>query len=622
MRPLRRMLAVSCSCWLAFAATAAATEAIQPFLYIDLLEDDALQGPTVLEGSTIDPDASLIVEWRENDLLDALVGNRKTQGVAAVSEEKRLTALRDLVEAFLEANSALMQAKALGPATLSAAARRANDDLATSGQRALQLAQDYRQALEDAGKTREADAFRTTINALVLEESYRPLAEFMRAEIASLNQRVANALAEAPQRRIQMRATLVGAVGSRRLHLAGYDTFDTFEPRETPRFQFDLDERARQEVQAADEMGEVVRQAVSGEMKQKLQDALRSVDREMEELSEAIRREAIAGKIDEALARMRESGDARFGPAIDAGETLLSTLDGLRLNTPPFESSTRAEVLLQIYAAVRSQVGGLLVQLRGLPAQIEDFVDEVKAVAEALPSQMAAEIETRMLLSLDRLRSSPEIGEVIDIFETIRRSLGVNLEIAEAALDGSEVSRKIDDSLDTRLDLLISTPGRRYGGDVVILEAVISEGEQKSDRILGRGFRKIRLQQTGLRGEIRGALIFSNPRKSTLADQAWEPTAAVGYMLHFGRKSGRFWNEVLDPGIGVAMTVLDYQDEDDFEFGLAANISIFRSLLWVGYGRNIQAETDFFHLGVNPLALGRLFREGRSGMSIPGSAER
>ena len=88
-------------------------------------------------------------------------------------------------------------------------------------------------------------------------------------------------------------------------------------------------------------------------------------------------------------------------------------------------------------------------------------------------------------------------------------------------------------------------------------------------------------------------------------------------MTHYGMRGNRFWNDVFDPGIGVALTLLDHTDEDDFEVGLAATLSVFRSLIWVGYGRNLQAESEFFHVGINPLVIGAWRKKRGGGAALP-----
>jgi hypothetical protein len=566
---------------------------------------------SALEHGVVEPDHSILILWDEEVLRAMLAGEAvdAEPEPMALAEAARLATLRDLVDAFFEAQAALVRARAAGPATRSEAARLANDAFGRAGLRAISMAEAHEEALAASGAVAEAEAFRGTLNALVLEASYEPLARAMQREIAELNARVARALEDAPRYRVQMRATLVGLLGSRRLHLDGYDTLQTYAPRETPRFHFGLDERARREVEAADELAQVVRDALSGELKRKLKDAMDALERELDVLREAIEADVLEGNVREALDAMRASGDARFGPAIESGETLVATLEALTLDVPPFEAQTDAELLLGIYDALSSQIGGLVAQIGTLEGQVRGFVDDVETVAEAVPGAVEADALAALRASWERVQANPRIAAVVETYRTVRRSLGLSVDVARASL-ADERPRTLDEDLDTRLDLLIATPDRRHSGDALYVEALVTRGEDDDPRIVARTFRKVRLLHLGLRGEVRGALIFSDPQKNAYADQDWEPTPALGYQVHYGKGRSRFWNDVLDPGLGLALTTLDYQDEDDFELGIAANVTLFRSLLWAGYGRNLQAESDFFFVGVNPLAIGRLFREG------------
>lgn len=593
---------------------------IRPFDYIDMVEDDHDGDLVSFERSIIDPDHSLIMNWREDDL-KAAFADRATPAIAmSLPEEQQLIVLRELIDAFLATQASLIRATTLGASTLSEEAKQANREFSVNGIRALNLVKKYQQAMIEVGLTRQATEFRKVINELVLdEESYDLLAKLLTNEVELLNARVSLALESAPKRGIQMRATLVSGGATRSLHLEGYDTYDRFDPVETPRFQFDLDERAELEVKAASDLGVVIKQAMSGELKKKLQAALKTLQSELKDLLESLKTDVLEKNLKETLDQIRASGDANFNATIEAGETLLATLKSLRLATPPFESQDDAELLLHIYRAVTSQISGLVTQLGSLPTQIKHFRRDVVEIMSALPDAIAEDTLVKLHESLDTVSNNTQIAAVIADYNTVRRSLGLSLDIAEAGAESAQLTRDIQESLDTRLDLLISTPGGRYSGDLLILEVVITEGEGDTKSTLTRQYRKIRLQQLGLRGEIRAALIFSDPQDDAFADQSWEPTPAMAYMFHYGRKSGRFWNEVLDPGLGIGMTVLDYQDDDDFELGLSLNVSVFRSLLWTGYGRNIQAETNFFYIGVNPLVIGRLFREGGSGKGLLGS---
>jgi hypothetical protein len=54
------------------------------------------------------------------------------------------------------------------------------------------------------------------------------------------------------------------------------------------------------------------------------------------------------------------------------------------------------------------------------------------------------------------------------------------------------------------------------------------------------------------------------------------------------------------------MAMLDFSDKNDLEIGFAAGVSLFRNLIWTGYGRNLQARANYFYVGTNPLLLGKM----------------
>ena len=137
------------------------------------------------------------------------------------------------------------------------------------------------------------------------------------------------------------------------------------------------------------------------------------------------------------------------------------------------------------------------------------------------------------------------------------------------------------------------------------------ESEDGSQVSIAQGRQTVRLRVSGVYLETRGVLMFTDPRSSGFPASSFKPTLGLSYVAHYGRMDKGFWNDFLNPGVGLALALLDYDPNRDFELGLAATVSLFGDFVHVGYGRNLQAGADFFSIGFNPLVLGDLWNPSR-----------
>jgi hypothetical protein len=182
-------------------------------------------------------------------------------------------------------------------------------------------------------------------------------------------------------------------------------------------------------------------------------------------------------------------------------------------------------------------------------------------------------------------------------------------------LESGAIGRRVGptQSLDTSLDLL--TSGERHPGELAVIEArvVVRSAAGGNDVVLARGRQTFRLRVLGFYLEPRGALLFVDPQDDALAAQSFESAVSLSYVAHVGIKGFGFWNDVLNPGLGVTLSLLDFEDGRDLELGIGGSVTILRDFFFVGYGRDLQAEVNVFYIGVNPLALGDLLslRGGR-----------
>jgi hypothetical protein len=122
---------------------------------------------------------------------------------------------------------------------------------------------------------------------------------------------------------------------------------------------------------------------------------------------------------------------------------------------------------------------------------------------------------------------------------------------------------------------------------------VLHETNYRLDAVLMGGHR-----------EVSSAVIFARAVTGNADQRKWKPNvAALVSWHHYFRepKSGftRAWN-AFDPALGLHLANLD-QSDDNVEFGLGLNLTLWRGLFSGGYGYNMSREADgsYWFVGLN-----------------------
>ena len=435
---------------------------------------------------------------------------------------------------------------------------------------------------------------------------FEAVVEEGRREVERLRSSLANHLAN-DRVAFQIRARLSGSGGTgRALHVDGYDTHATADPSSVPRFQTVLDERGQAELEAARELEQVVRAARDGTLEADLRAARDAIREQLETLRTALRSGALEDALKDVLASLEEEEQpALVALRRDVRATLVflerwRSLEVPSADDPAGTLSLLASTLTAFLDEATGTLGSLRSSLQELPQALEELGTTVgNQAAEAAQTVVAA------------LAADARIQAVQASWSRLRGSFQRRRALEESVLALGELARELDgsDFLDTHIDLLTAGP-RSAGDDLRIeLEVFHPASESRPRRVVARNRVVLRVGFVGLHSVVRGGLLFVDGRGSVSGDADWEPVPSIGYFLHYRDDDfGAFWNEVLDPGLGFTLSVLDFDDENDLEVGVAAGLTLFQDVLWVGYGRNLQADADYAYVGINPLALGGLWQ--------------
>ena len=130
----------------------------------------------------------------------------------------------------------------------------------------------------------------------------------------------------------------------------------------------------------------------------------------------------------------------------------------------------------------------------------------------------------------------------------------------------------------------------------VTLQKKYPENDQKEAQIISSRELRIHLKKYGLRPYSYETIAFVRDS----FDKNWEPapgvSATVGQTFFMQKRTRGFWKiggkiwNTIDPRFGLNLTLLDYDDDKNIEFGIGWVVSIFKGGIYFGNGWNISTN--------------------------------
>lgn len=449
---------------------------------------------------------------------------------------------------------------------------------------------------------------RDRMNTAILANDFTPLIETLSGELSSTRALLQQAQAPGPQApgwRFMVSADLVDAGGhAHPLHLPGYDAISEGSPHSFGRFQLIPDERAEREAHAAAAWAPLANAAFQGQLRAELKARLDRIRALLHDRGAAL----------EAGLRAAENHlrDATGAEAV----AFTQELEGLRVQARPLleglgdPPATLDQVPTWI-AGLQQQLAALQANVRGLPARLKEAVARIDRVLLAesatLRAQLKGDLEP-LVSAWDGLESwwKTQVQAPLDALAADASPVGTLGEEAEAAT--RQARDLMGGSLDTSLDL-VRARVPAYPGDEVHLMATLSRKrvadgaweEVASDR------QALAVEKYGFYTETRGGLLFVQPRTAGTREGSFMAVPALLFQARWGFEGAAPWvNQGVIPGLGLSFSLLDLDDKKDTELGVALNLSFFKNLLWIGYGRDLQAKANYAYLGLNPLVFYQL----------------
>lgn len=450
----------------------------------------------------------------------------------------------------------------------------------------------------------DPELYRVIGQSFVSGGGYKGVAQALQQGIDALNARLQASIANAAE--FGMTATLIPReADARALHLPGYDTNDQRAVAAVPNLIPVVDARTQAELDAAQTLAQTTMQLaqVPAEVQKTIADARASLD--------ALKASVLAN-LDTNLAAVQaaiESSANANVPLLARVKAARSVIANLTSANPTLAGDTDAQRLLNLAGTLNTTVDALASGFATLPADLVKLVPDIEAAVKSGAIALQADVVTSLKSEVKAFADKQTffLGLMSNL-KKLADQFGPNSLAVISAERLAATARAVapNASLSTSLDL------SRIAGDVHVQDNVeIDAALYRRDaagklQTVSEGHQSFVVARYGLYPDnVRGGLIFVQPRTKIERDISYQPTIALGYYWRYGRVGHPAWNSG-GPSFGFTLTLLDFKDSANIEIGIGAGVSLLRDLLWTGYGRNLQARANYFYVGVNALALGKM----------------
>jgi hypothetical protein len=154
-------------------------------------------------------------------------------------------------------------------------------------------------------------------------------------------------------------------------------------------------------------------------------------------------------------------------------------------------------------------------------------------------------------------------------------------------------------------------------GDKIKIEVSFEEKNNEDWDTLGSDVIKLRIKRCGIKIYTRETLAFVRDSFK----KSWSPQPGTsftfGYTFYITKKTPGFfkwWKKLfngIEPRIGVNLTLLDFDEDENLEFGLGPVFSIFKGTFYLGVGWNLsttRSKDRYAYFGISVTEIANLIK--------------
>jgi len=234
-----------------------------------------------------------------------------------------------------------------------------------------------------------------------------------------------------------------------------------------------------------------------------------------------------------------------------------------------------------------------------LSQDIKSLIDALNKAAIAAEATIKKSIEgivsectTQMNIVIKS--NSSGIGAILSAALSSRSMIEMNQEF------GDEVLKHDLGSIPSSSTLVLRNTGVRADGDFLSFRLAV--GRQGKPLVTIQEF-QIDMFQVLPFITTSPVLVFAQPSQSNV----FKPAPAYSVVFSKGSRKSHLQNRFLRPGIGINISLLDFDNDDNMEMGVAVVSTWFREMLQVGGGINLAQNQSYWFLGLRlPMPSGSL----------------
>jgi hypothetical protein len=375
------------------------------------------------------------------------------------------------------------------------------------------------------------------------------------------------------------------------------------------RFEMLPSESAQQEIEFARQLAPVANDIMSGKFKEQVSVQINELRARARELEHSLKTDLLdkivkdIKKIDVLNTTKRLAVDKLVGSVEQLNQKLKTLKASLRATDTSQISqlSNFATSIDYIPGEVGLIIEGMSGQVRVIKANLkylaQDTIGNVKSDIEEFLENLNQQVIGEGILT-DYFKNVQKIGKTYVAMTEIRdAAANINAKVNQVP-----VSNLVEGSL--VLDELCQL---RQSGDKISIQARLFNKD--GEVIANPPDRTYKLRDLNWHISTRGFLAFAHPEDSpnVTTQQEYQAVPAIAWYFKKDKPNNDTYNDLWSPGYGFTAMAMNFNDTDSFELGLGVSVTFLNDLLHVSYGWNVQTQSEFYSIGINPLVFQKLF---------------
>jgi hypothetical protein len=443
---------------------------------------------------------------------------------------------------------------------------------------------------DDSGAAARRASFRESLNQ-ALETSQNVAQQYAAVQSA--------AMVEISRLQAELRATaakegveiLLGAWLGRPsdtspIHLPGFDTYSDKPRYEVDRFQIVFTEDQKKQYEAAKSAAAQLNAGKGGDVLKDiattfLESTFAKTLSHVSALEASLK--GVVGDTQSTVAAIADDARRLLDDVARQRAWLDDTFAKLRtaIASGPGEASAEIARAVDDFS---SRAGAMLAELTAFRQR----VDAAAHGATSAVSKLESDIDT----TIGSLNT--DVKTVWDGARTAMAGFAINA----AALEfGKQIKRFSIEDLPASTELDLELTGARARGDQVVVKVGLQRGAERIDDLEARHLLLLRVL---VHVETSAGLVFARPLRgaSVVGNGGFQAAPSYAAFLKSDSRRCHFWNNVLNPGIGLSVAALDFNLDGSPEVGLGATVSLFRDWLQGGAGYNLFENRWYGFIGI------------------------